>query len=560
MIQDSLKRRAEDVRLYFETTRHLKPVQVYGLLRAKLIRPNAFVREPIALRVPTGRWTDYRTHSQSQTGPRRFRFLNIEANLEPGEWDPVRLPKLWRYMLHYFDDLNAQDADQRTSWHINSIDDWISANTVGAGTGWEPYPTCLRLMNWIKWLLRGNEPVSGMLASLVVQAEYLSGSFEYRLLGNHLLANACGLLFAGMFFEGQRAQRWFCKAVRLLDQELAEQILADGAHFELSPMYQATILEDLLDAVNATTVYPALFEEGTSDRWRAYAVRMAKWLEMMCHPDGEISFFNDCAFEIAPTLSHIRQYCTALGIHLAESAAEAEGIHHFTDSGFIKINRSGATLFFDVGQIGPNYQPGHGHADTLSFELSYCGTRVFVNSGTSTYESGELRDFQRGTAAHNTLVVDRHDQSELWGAFRVARRAQPASVTVELNGSVWQVCAVHDGYRRLTPPLFHRRTILSEVNSFRLVDHLDGEGTHEIDIYLHLHPEVRIKTNGSGFLITLKSEHRLFLQPDNKLTSVVESSLWYPRFGDSESSRLIHMRWTGQCPVTFETAIHLQIS
>jgi uncharacterized heparinase superfamily protein len=412
-------------------------------------------------------------------------------------------------------------------------------------------------MNWIKWLLRGNEPVSGMLASLVAQAEYLSGSLEYRLLGNHLLANAFALLFAGMFFEGQRPRRWFCKAVHLLDQQLAEQILPDGAHFELSPMYQATILEDLLDAVNATAVYPSMFEAGVSDRWRTYVVKMAKWLEIMCHPDGGISFFNDCAFEIAPTISDIRQYCAALGIHLADSVAEAEGIHHFKDSGFIKINRSGASLFFDVGQIGPTYQPGHGHADALSFELSYRGRRVFVNSGTSTYERGKLRDYQRGTAAHNTLVIDRQDQSELWGAFRVGRRAQPACVTVEQNDSQWQTSAIHDGYRRLTHPVLHRRTVISEVGSFRLVDLLGGEGTHEIDLYFHLHPEVRITMDGDGFLITLRPKNFLFIQPDKKLTSIVDSGLWYPRFGDSESSRRVHMRWAGECPVTFETAIHL---
>jgi hypothetical protein len=72
-----------------------------------------------------------------------------------------------------------------------------------------------------------------------------------------------------------------------------------------------------------------------------------------------------------------------------------------------------------------------------------------------------------------------------------------------------------------------------------------------------LHPEVRITTDGDGFLITLRPKNFVFLQPDKKLTSIVESALWYPRFGDSESSRRIHMRWAGECPVTFETAIHL---
>ena len=38
---------------------------------------------------------------------------------------------------------------------------------------------------------------------------------------------------------------------------------------------------------------------------------------------------------------------------------------------------------FDVAPLGPDYLPGHGHADTLSFELSLFGHRFITNSGTS---------------------------------------------------------------------------------------------------------------------------------------------------------------------------------
>ena len=38
-------------------------------------------------------------------------------------------------------------------------------------------------------------------------------------------------------------------------RELPEQILADGGHFELSPMYHALVLEDLLDLVNIARRY-----------------------------------------------------------------------------------------------------------------------------------------------------------------------------------------------------------------------------------------------------------------------------------------------------------------
>ena len=81
-------------------------------------------------------------------------------------------------------------------------------------------------------------------------------------------------------------------------------------------------------------------------------------------------------------------------------------------------------LVCDVAPIGPDHLPAHAHADTLSFELSFKGRRVFVNSGTSEYGLSAERQRQRGTAAHNTLVLDEENSSEVWAGFRVARRAR----------------------------------------------------------------------------------------------------------------------------------------
>ncbi len=58
----------------------------------------------------------------------------------------------------------------------------------------------------------------------------------------------------------------------------------------------------------------------------------------------------------------------------------------------------------DCAPVGPDYLPAHAHADTLSFELSLCGRRLLVNSGTSQYGTDGERQRQRGTAAHNSVL------------------------------------------------------------------------------------------------------------------------------------------------------------
>ena len=158
-------------------------------------------------------------------------------------------PKLWLYNLHYFDGLAASADDEHRALQRRLVARWIAENPPGHGNGWEPYPISLRLVNWIKWSLSGEALDRAWLASLAVQARWLARHIEWHLLGNHLLANAKALLFAGLFFDGPEAWRWFEQGLSIYEREIPRQILADGGHFELSPMYHAIILEDFLDVL-----------------------------------------------------------------------------------------------------------------------------------------------------------------------------------------------------------------------------------------------------------------------------------------------------------------------
>ena len=115
----------------------------------------------------------------------------------------------------------------------------------------------LRIVNWIKWALAGNLLAANTIHSLALQARYLARRSEYHLLGNHLLANAKALVFAGLFFAGEEADAWLAQGLQILAAELPEQILADGGHFERSPMYHCLVLEDLLDLCNLCCCYTA---------------------------------------------------------------------------------------------------------------------------------------------------------------------------------------------------------------------------------------------------------------------------------------------------------------
>jgi uncharacterized heparinase superfamily protein len=139
---------------------------------------------------------------------------------------------LWRYHLHYFDDLNAHSAEEREQWQSQLLCRWVKDNPPGQGTGWEPYPTSLRMVNWMKWALAGHALPVECIESLAAQARWLARRLETHLLGNHLFSNAKAMIFAGIFFQGSEAEAWVSMGLRILEEQLGEQVLSDGGHFE----------------------------------------------------------------------------------------------------------------------------------------------------------------------------------------------------------------------------------------------------------------------------------------------------------------------------------------
>jgi uncharacterized heparinase superfamily protein len=473
-------------------------------------------------------------------GARTFRFLGTQRELaDPGGWNHPGWPKLWLYNLHYFDDLVADEAASRRVWHEELIDRWIVDNPPAGGNGWEPYPTSLRWVNWTKWALMGNGLSERARESLAVQARWLSKRLEVHLLGNHLWANAKALLFAGVFFEGREAQAWRRRGLGLLRRELHEQLLADGGHFERSPMYHAIVLEDVLDLIQLSQRFPGLLPAADVAAWRNAAGPMLRWLRVMSHPDGELAFFNDAAFGIAPNVDLLEHYARALG--LDDKIEPLSTLEVLPDSGYARLEVGPAVLLVDIGAVGPDYLPGHAHADTLSCELSLHGRRILVNGGTSTYDSVAERVRQRGTAAHNTVAVDGEDSSEVWSSFRVARRARTFDVRWGQDGaSVW-VEASHDGYRRLAGDVVHTRRWDLYPGGLDVVDRLEGRWRSASANWL-ISPAVSLGADELGRVMSVEGRlcHFTTTSPAH-----YDRATWHPRFGDTRATQRIVVDFDG---------------
>lgn len=522
--------------LYFHTIRHLKLKQLYYQVYYRLRKATPKSLKAVSVREWHGVWDSPLINNELWDGKNTFCFLNESAEIKAAkDWQDGSQSRLWFYNLHYLDCLNSIDALKHKDKLEALVLRWGEENPSLDGPGWEPYCLSLRIVNLVKWLSRQEITNPVITNKLAEQAKALESQLEYHILANHLFANGKALVFAGLFLQGEDASRWLNLGLKILEKELDEQFLADGAHFEGSPMYQGILLWDLCDLIHlaALTQHSRLLS--SCDKWKQKLKRGLSWLREMSHPDGGISFFNDSSFNISASFDELCVYAREQGVTIF---SESNKVTHHQESGYITLNlKNEGKLIVDVAEINPAYQPGHAHADTLSFELSLYAKRVFVNSGTSTYQDLTLRSLQRATNAHNTVIVDDKNSSEVWGGFRVARRARVDVTTLTSDADTIVISASHSGYRKLFGGILHAREYRVTENCISISDELTGRFDNAVANF-YLHPEVEV-TQYDEKAITLQLSNGNEVKVSFTHPVKVEDSFWYPEFGKAIANKCL---------------------
>lgn len=521
--------------LLWRTVRHLRPEQIKGQIVQRLrrrIEVPGWVVPAEWGRCPGLRWAGLldvpppggeRQPTEALLAG-RFTFLNQTLELGfPPDWEAGGASHLWRYHLHYCDwfwDLPFEEARK-------VLLDWMQRHPLEAGrVGWEPYPVSLRLQSWLPLFLgRHREKVTcdddllrSLWRSVARQVRWLLRRLERHIAANHLLENAIAVTLAGCCFDGEEAQAWQRAGGILLEQQLAEQFTADGLHYERSPMYHVRLVYALL-----------VLASSDPDDWRQWlAPTIGRALEALLevtHPDGEIALLNDSAFGVQPSPRTLLELAEHLGVEAAraertrtagagsvsspaartEQGGEALGeragsaaalgaprVISLPEAGYHGARtEDGEMLIVDAGAIGPDHQPGHGHADMLSFELSAAGRRLVTDTGVGSYQEPRWRAYARSTAAHSTVEIGGESQVELWGRFRVGRRSAPREVeAAHGDDGSFRLVARHDGYARLPGAPMHRRrfTFVPAVSAASG----DGHGS------LTVEDEVPVDEDGRG--------------------------------------------------------------
>jgi len=457
------------------TVNHLKPIQVAYQLKNRLTKPAllpvyyqdykashinlSFTILPKGNAVLKVDGTDY-----------QFTFLNQQYSFsEKIDWAEDSYGKLWNYNLQYLDFLRQPEISLSVKLTLlKDIYSWLENGRLPL----EPYPASLRIMNVIRFLNQQKQMDELLLKRVFGEVKYLSKHLEYHLLGNHLLENGFALLMGGYFFNNPE---WISLAEKLLKNELKEQILADGAHFELSAMYHQIILFRVLEVLDYLPL-----ETPSYKVFHSFAERMLNWLKTISFRNGDIPHFNDSVDGIAFTTTQL----TALAIKLNVPSPKEIVLK---SSGYRKLKDSNFELVADVHGISPSYQPGHAHADSLSFVLYAYNLPFIVDLGISTYQIGPKRSLERSTLAHNTVTLKNQNTAEVWSGFRVGKR--PVVKVLESNSNLIKASLSFEKFE-------HTRTFSLDANGLKIADSINANKVAISRLYLH--PDIKITLNKDG--------------------------------------------------------------
>jgi len=471
--------------LYLNTLRYLKRKQIWHQIYYRITGIRGPRKLLKAHKSGTGLTLANPILAQySYLGEQTFSFLNLSHKFTNSiDWNYAENGKLWTYNLTYFEFLNQPGMP--TTAGVKLMADFVR-NYSSLQDAHEPYPTSLRVVNWIKFLGTHQQHTTEFDAALCTDLLRLSKNVEYHLMGNHLLENGFALLWGGLYFD---EVAFTSQGQEILREELTEQIEVNGAHFEYAPMYHCILLGRLLETIDLMATNGFEHLQNFEQFLREKASAMLSWLEKITLNNGQLLHFNDSTKGIAPASQALFDKAKQLNIRIHQGLKNAS--KHF----FIQTPKY--HLFIDGQEIYPDYIPGHAHDGLYHFLLQINNHPFIVDTGISTYEKNARRHYERSAMAHNTVTMQGEGHAEMWGGFRVGNRSESIVMDeTHAHLSFMQSASNGIGLNRL-------RDFTWDSSSITLEEELIGSSTGTARF--HFHPAVIPELNGNVLKTSLAS-------------------------------------------------------
>ena len=407
----------------------------------------------------------------------------------------------FRWLRH----LRAGDEDEIRYLAQNLVGSWMTNHAKRLkGPAWELDIVSKRLISWLSHspvILADadHEFYKRFMASIALHVRFLRRSAPSHRNPTWRLQARIAVAMASLCLPSSSAL--LKSASTALDEELEQQIFADGGHISRNPQTVLNILADLLPLrqtyINLGSALPLLMLP-TIDR-------MFIALRFFRHSSGEIALFNGATHASANFLMQILQ----------NDETGVQTPVNLPQSGFSRLEGGKSIVLMDNGYSPKGTVSRKAHAGCLSFEFSNGANRLIVNSGAPRFQVKRFGEFARLTAAHSALVIDntsssRVSESNFLGSIFVHG---PKEILLEdlSNEEHMGIRAAHDGYAKAFG-LVHQRQIRLDRDGRSLsgLDILTASDSNkskksptaiDIDIRFHIHPSVQLEQLSDGSVV-----------------------------------------------------------
>lgn len=557
--------------LYFHTATNMQAAQLTGIVERKIrhavvprlpidfdrryerrvpspLRKNA---EPIAGNLRTLRRSltdDERTsHRRSTRKVADGKVTFLDRTIDFGstgdlDWehpDMENYPLLWRLKLQSFEFLEwlvlgyerPSDTPEINARLQRWMVSWSDTNRIGEKRylrrSWIPHSVSLRILNLCRYCAwcegAGVTPPEALYRVIYKNALFLENHVEYDVGGNHLIENAVALTVAGVFFYDHETD-WVRRGTSVLTEAASDQFLADGGHFERSPMYHLMVLRRYLTAID-------LLERvgiRVPPRIQQTAERALGYLRAIRGPDGRIPLLNDSVYGEELAAPSCLRYAGRIGVE----PEDPEQLDFLDASGYYWLGTDRHRMLVDGGAVGPKHLPAHSHNDQLSFLLWVDDQPMITDTGTYEYAPTDRRQYSRSVRAHNTVQVGDTEPIDIGGQYLMGRRSTP-TVRVTKSGQETTFEGTFSKRSLMGTSYTHDRRIVSRDGSWVVRDEVSGDESFMSRI--HLHPAASISETDAG-VYTVSRESvgpPLVVTALSEGETAVERSEYYPSFGVS---------------------------
>ena len=457
------------------------------------------------------------------------------------------------------------------------LQSWFEQCPYPLGPNWtSSLELAVRLMNWaFAWqllggsysiLFRGGDGEAfktQWLTSIYQHCHFISGHFSrYSSANNHLFGEYMGLFVGCTVWPcWKQSEGWRKKAKTGLEEEALKQNAPDGCNREQGIWYHHEVADMMLLCGLVGRTNGIEFSAAYWSRLEAMLEFIASMMDVAGNmpmigdsddavmvrfvPDQDFPVFRSL-LATGAVLFNRSDFAAKAGVFDDKSrwllGDEGEGRFDellrdsgavsfrrtFSDGGYYILGTDFETerevkLIADAGPLGYLSIAAHGHADALSMVLFLGGREFLIDPGTYAYHTErKWRDFFKGTSAHNTVRVDRQDQSVSGGNFMWLKHAKAHCVKFEIGNDRDEFEGFHDGYARFRDPVAHRRKIDLEKLENRIVvrDKLECKGGHFVEIFWHFSEHCTVDVDDARVIVR---------NGGVSLEMIMPHSAWRPR-------------------------------